>query len=239
MGRNRVRGMVVAFLILCYAGSLSMKAYAEETQKIRITEMNQIMIAVQSIQAKELPDIKATTVIVYTKDSPVLVTGETEDGWYRVSFQDKEGYVKVDKLKQNDLDKASMDKEMEAMETENKIVIEEVERYRAEARRSRIWGTIIILLVAGIFATGIISTVRAEKKRREEKEMDTEPENQAEASAEYEPEVNAEQGEITNQDIVSVEESNTVSEEKTEEVKEIIEEVVDLEVIDLDKESNV
>ena len=58
-----------------------------------------------------------------------------------------------------------LDKEFQELEMESKILVEEVERYRTEARRSRIWGIVIVLLVAGIFVTGIISTKRMEREK--------------------------------------------------------------------------
>lgn len=48
------------------------------------------------------------------------------------------------------------------------MVVEEVERYRAEAKRSRIWGTVIVLLIAGIFAVGVISTRKSKKNSEKE-----------------------------------------------------------------------
>ena len=52
---------------------------------------------------------------------------------------------------------------MAANEAETKFVVEVVEKYRKDARRSKIWGTVIIVLVAGIFAVGIFSAVRSNK----------------------------------------------------------------------------
>ena len=43
------------------------------------------------------------------------------------------------------------------------MIVEEVERQREEARRSKIWGTVIILLVMGIFGMGVVSTVKDKK----------------------------------------------------------------------------
>ena len=42
-------------------------------------------------------------------------------------------------------------------------MVEEVERQRTETKRSRIWGAVILLLVAGIFVTGIFSVVRSRR----------------------------------------------------------------------------
>ncbi len=66
-------------------------------------------------------------------------------------------------------DVAALDAEMEAEIAEAKLVVEEVERYRAEAKRSRIWGVVIVLLVVAIFAVGIISTIQVKKQKEGKK----------------------------------------------------------------------
>lgn len=151
-------------LILCVGGMAVLPVRAEEgEQEIEITDLNQIMVADEAVEAKEAPEPGAKTVIAYEGGAPVFVIGETADGWYKVSYQDKEGYVPKDVLSAQELDVEELDKEFQELEAEGKLVIEEVERNRKEARRSRIWGVVIVLLVAGIFATGIISAVRVEK----------------------------------------------------------------------------
>lgn len=67
-------------------------------------------------------------------------------------------------LQAEGIDIEALDKELAAQELENKMVAEGIERFFAEARRSKIWGAIIVLLVIGIFAAGIVSAIRAEKK---------------------------------------------------------------------------
>ena len=134
-------------------------------QKEGITELNQIMVADEAFEAKELPDDNSASVITYQSGQSVFVTGETADGWYKVSYQDKEGYVRKSLLFIQEFDVEGLDKEFQELEMESKILVEEVERYRTEARRSRIWGIVIVLLVAGIFVTGIISTKRMEREK--------------------------------------------------------------------------
>ena len=52
-------------------------------------------------------------------------------------------------------------------EQEAEFVVEMVEKYRDEARRSKIWGSVIVVLVVGIFATGIISGVRSSRREKQ------------------------------------------------------------------------
>ena len=70
------------------------------------------------------------------------------------------------------MDISGLDEEIDAVEMESRMVIEEVERHRAEAKRSRIWGMVIVLLVAGVFATGIISTIKAGKSGKKKETED-------------------------------------------------------------------
>ena len=162
-----MKNIIAVFLAIVYLGSIAtLQAEAEESvQKEGIAELNQIMVADEAFEAKELPDDNSASVITYQSGQSVFVTGETADGWYKVSYQDKEGYVRKSLLFIQEFDVEGLDKEFQELEMESKILVEEVERYRTEARRSRIWGIVIVLLVAGIFVTGIISTKRMEREK--------------------------------------------------------------------------
>lgn len=167
-----MKRILLVFAAVLFLGSMiALPVRADELQREEgFTELSQIMVANEAVEAKEIPDSKGNTVITYESGAYVFVIGETENGWYKVSYQDKEGYVKKSVLTVQEFDVEGMDKEFQEIEAEGKLVIEEVERYRAEAKRSRIWGIIIVLLVVGIFATGIISTTRMgeEKKKAAE-----------------------------------------------------------------------
>ncbi len=66
-------------------------------------------------------------------------------------------------------DSSQLDAEFAALEEESAMIVEEIERQRAEARRSKIWGAVIVVLVIGIFSMGVVST------RESKKEEDAEP----------------------------------------------------------------
>ncbi len=174
-----MKKLLLVFMCLLFWGAVfSVPVKAEEAAgEVEISELNQVMAAQTKLEAREKPDDDAATVIVYESGDPVLVTGETADGWYRVSYQGREGFVHKSGLTDIQIDAALLDEEMEAASEEGRMVVEQVERYRAEVRRSRIWGTIIVLLVVGIFAVGIISTVRAEKKENDEEVIDLDRED--------------------------------------------------------------
>lgn len=153
----------------------------ENTEEAVITELNQIMTISVDCDAKELPKRGAASVMSYSAGSPVWVVGETQDGWYRVSYQDQKGYIPKDYISELQVEEeegtvglveAGLDEEIVAVEAENKMIIEEIERQREETRRSRMWTIVIILLIIGIFVLGIFSTINSHKEK-EEKKSDT------------------------------------------------------------------
>ena len=157
------------------------------------TQISLFMKALRQVEAKAEPKDDADTIFAYGEGDYIYVTGETPNGWYIVYYRGQTGYISKNvsqgaEVLQDDQDEQSeqnvqavfeaealdleaLDDEMAAQEVENKLIAEGVERYLAEARRSRVWGTAIVLLVIGIFAVGIVSTVRTEKRNKEESEI--------------------------------------------------------------------
>lgn len=154
-----------AGIMLCFMTAFSVQAkdtvgQGEMTENETITECSLIMAAVGEVDAKERPDASAAVVISYHDGDNIYVTGETADGWYRVRYQDLVGYVQTEQVTEIELDVEALNDEFAVEEEEGKLVVEEVERQRTELRRSRVWGAVIILLVLGVFVTGIVSTVK-------------------------------------------------------------------------------
>lgn len=144
--------------------------------------IGQLMTAACDTEAKETPDKDAETVFSYASGASIFVVGET-DGWYEVVFQNQKGYVPKSDLtedlalgedtKNGQNHQAFVDalnEEMQAIEAENQMIVEEIERQRNEKKHSIVWGIAIAFLVAGIFVTGIISSMMAVKKDKDEQE---------------------------------------------------------------------
>lgn len=164
--RIKVKAMLAAigvFLGLSWAAA-NMQ-YAQAAESTDISELSQLMTAEESVEMKATPDDGAEVIMSYQKGDSVFVTGETAEGWYRAIYQDKVGYIPKAALSPQEIDVAALDEEMAQTEEEAKFMVEVVERYRDQARRSKIWGGVIIVLVLGIFATGIISGITSAKKR--------------------------------------------------------------------------
>lgn len=132
-----------------------------------ITENSRIVTAVGEVDARETPDASAPVVISYHDGDHIYVIGETSDGWYQVKYQELTGFVPAEQAKEMELDVAALDDEFALEAEEGKLVVEEVERQRTELRRSKVWGAVIVLLVLGVFVTGIISTVKNGGKESE------------------------------------------------------------------------
>lgn len=167
--RNRAVWAVAIFAAGILAGfrpALSAKAdditvYTKTEEDKEIAENSFIATAVGEVNAKEAPDENAAVVVSYHDGDNIYVTGETADGWYRVQYQALTGYVRMEQTKEIELDVEALNEEFAVEEEEGKLVVEEVERQRAEVRRSKIWGAVIILLVLGVFAMGIVTTVKS------------------------------------------------------------------------------
>lgn len=162
----KAKGMLAVlgiFLGLSWAAVNMQSVQAAESTDI--SELSQLMTAEETVEMKAAPSDDAEVIMSYQKGDSVFVTGETADGWYRAIYQDKIGYIPKDSLSLQEIDVAALDEEMAQTEEEAKFVVEVVERYREQARRSKIWGGVIIVLVLGIFATGIISGITSAKKR--------------------------------------------------------------------------
>lgn len=173
---KKLRRILSGLMLVVSVGTGVMIVHGEENTALEVTELSQFLIAKDKIEAKAEPDEKAETVITYDAGSTIYVTGQTQEGWISVSYQGQTGYINMnipeirDNLEENEIDIAALDKEMEAEIAEGKMIIEEVERYRAEKKRSRIWGTVIVLLIAGLFTMGIVSGLQAEKAKKKENE---------------------------------------------------------------------
>ena len=156
--------VLMAMLVMAYRYPLSVYARDDSTE----TKFDRFMRVLQRIDVKAKPNDDAETLFTFDEGDYISVTGETENGWYIVYYQGQTGYinknVSLDIMEEEELDIEALDDEFATQEVENKLIAEGVERYLAEARRSKIWGVIIVLLVIGIFVVGIISTIRAEKK---------------------------------------------------------------------------
>ena len=189
MMRRIIKAIIVSFLLLMVTSVMAVghRLPAQAREESTQTQIKLFMRALQQINAKEEPNDDAETIFTYDEGDHIYVTGETPNGWYIVYLQGKTGYINKNVsqgieivqgertshalLEEEEVNIEALDDELTALEVENKLIAEGIARYLAEARRSRIWGVVIVLLVIGIFAVGIVSTVRAEKKNKKEDDI--------------------------------------------------------------------
>ena len=118
------------------------------------------------------PQDTAKTLMDFEPGAMMAVVEEPNGTWYGVLYQGNTYYVKQVDTKEA-TDSASVeeiDKELEEEYIEGKILVEEIVRQEEEAKQTRIWAAIIIVLIIAIFAVGIISHIRNSKEEDEEEE---------------------------------------------------------------------
>lgn len=204
--KNPAKNIIAAILILTAAWIVTtvdtIPVYAQE--ELQEVDSENFMKALQKIDVKAAPDNDAETIFSYDEGAYVYVTGETGDGWLIVYYQGKTGYIKNNilqgavatqegqgvtdgqvTLEVEEIDMDALDEEWAAQEVESMLLVEEVEMYRAERRRSMIWGAVIISLVIAIFVIGIVSAIGSKKKdEADPKEKRDETDNESKKSAE-------------------------------------------------------
>lgn len=169
MMKKRLLISILAIIL----GLIPISAYAEavdniETENVSVTgSMKQVEAHVDVLENQ---DEGSDVIVSFESGSMIMVIDESDD-WYTVSYQGKTGYISKKASPDAIVDNVSFTENVQSLDEEfaeesaqMTLIAEEVERYRAERKRSIIWGTIIVLLVIGVFATGIISSLQNAKK---------------------------------------------------------------------------
>lgn len=93
----------------------------------------------------------------------VVVTEDDGEGWCRISAGEITGYAEADHLVQL-YSSDEMSQEFEQIGNNYHMVFNEVEQLNRQQSQARIWGTVIAVLVIGIFVAGIIPVIRKNKE---------------------------------------------------------------------------
>jgi len=121
---------------------------------------------VKDAQMKEEPDKSADTLAELPMGTAVIVYGEPQDSWSRIEYDGMEGYIESSALEAYNT--GDMIREFAEIEDENIRIVDEYELVQESRKKSIIWGTVIAVLVIGIFAVGIISAVKKNKEGEQE-----------------------------------------------------------------------
>ena len=159
-------GVVGAGNIAIYAEAAQLTKSVEATSQI--SALSQVMTAQETVDMKEEADVSSVTLMTYEKGASVFVTGQTQDGWYQVLYQGMTGYVPEEVLCVQEIDIAKLNEEMEDNAKEAEFIAETVEKYRREAVYDIIWYGMIVVIVAAIFAVGIISGKKKKNTKADE-----------------------------------------------------------------------
>lgn len=188
--------MLSAALLWGLAGPSSV-CYAEENQETETVsepaadgteQLNTVMRLTEATGALAEPKTGAEVVAELKEGEDVIVTKKMNDGWYQIIYAEKTAFVPSTKLTESPVDEALV-KEMQEMAKNEKVQIEAFERQRKESVRAKIWGAVIAVLIIGIFALGLVSTLKASKeaelkKKKEDKldvtELDSEKDKKSE-----------------------------------------------------------
>ena len=160
--------VLAAFLLLGFSPVTAREGESQvQIQKLVTTE--------NGTEAKEEPRDSAKTAMTYEPGSQIAIVGEENADWYKVVYQGSIYYVKQSDTIEFDAGYAQeeLDQQFEQEKIESKILVEEIERQQKEARQTRIWVAVIVVLVLAIFGVGIYSNLaakKAEKKNNDEDE---------------------------------------------------------------------
>lgn len=105
-------------------------------------------------------DLKAGT--------PVVVVDTSDPVWYQISYNNQPGYILGSNLKLYG-DVEVLDEEFEQIAMEDEMNFYALMAELEHRKQAWIWGSIITILVVAIFAIGIISAVKTNKEKNEQK----------------------------------------------------------------------
>lgn len=148
-------GLFVVMVICFLTGN--MKVNAEEMKMFYTT---------QQINVYEKQDISSKVLITVEEGIPILLL-EEGDTWCQVQYKGETGYVETVFLQRENEELAL---ELDEQHEYNQVFMNEVLRLEEEKAQSRIWGSVIVILILGIFGVGIWNTVKANKKETEQSE---------------------------------------------------------------------
>lgn len=125
-----------------------------------------------AVEAKVEPDEKAETAMTFEDGAMIAVVSDSDAQWYTIGYQGNIYYVKKSDtivledspFRQQNTD---IDAEFEENYIESKILVEEVVRLQEEAKSTRLWGIVILVLVAAIFGINTYLIIKGRKDKED------------------------------------------------------------------------
>lgn len=122
----------------------------------------------KKVQIYEEQDTGSAVVAVLEKGTPLICTESEEEGWYRITYQDIEGYARADALDAY-VESEQLDEEFDSVAEDNELRMEDLEALAKQEKSKRLWGGImiglIVVMVAGMFASGLYAVKNNRKNK--------------------------------------------------------------------------
>lgn len=179
MKKFRIGAILLAFAI-CLGMAPAVMAQA---RSLEILEMVQTE---KRVESRVEPSDDAKMGHVYEAGDYLLIVEGGNASWHAVAYQGEVYYVKkanavevkapvaevedeedgtTKEVVMDEAFKEELNEEMEVEKHENKVFVEEYERYKEESKQKKIWGAIIAVLIAAVLGISIYSNVSGKKER--------------------------------------------------------------------------
>lgn len=165
--RYRLCCVLMGFFILiifCAIMPLLVRATEKEGAQEAARVQGKLMEAAVDTVGLERPEKDAVSVVELQTGTHLFVVGEETNGWCEIYYQGKTAFVPAAVLKEAaSLETEVLEQEMQKIGEEGSSFIESLEMQRKAIARSKVWRIIIIVLIAAVFVTGVVSALRKPK----------------------------------------------------------------------------
>lgn len=125
--------------------------------------INTFVYAIEDTKGYEKPDAESQVKLEIKKDKKVLMVLKLDEKWGQILDKGNTVYVELRYFSESFADKA-ISEEINELEQIHILEAEQDIAVRKRERSSRIWGGIIIFLIAGVFIAGIIAVLHSKDR---------------------------------------------------------------------------
>ncbi len=158
---KKIRCCLLFFIAAVFCIKLTGKAAGQDEQ---------ILLEIQKDTfVYESPAEDSKTLAALEKGTPVICMKTDSEAWYEITYQEIRGYVKAEDLGLYGETK-EIDDEFEAIEDEDEQLYEAVYEKQRQNKSDLFWIGVMAVLIVMIFATGICTVIKDNKKDMSDKE---------------------------------------------------------------------
>lgn len=155
---KKVLGRAAVMWVLLMAAFMPVSVMAADTITI-----GTVLKAEKDTDVYQEASETSETAAVLKAGTVVYVTDNTPESWCGISSKEISGYVKTEALIPI-ADGDEMNQEFEQIGNNYHMIFNEVQQLKKQQSQEKIWGAVIVLLVVGIFAAGIIPVLKKNKE---------------------------------------------------------------------------